>query len=218
MPQRPKTVFVAMPFRPELNFVYLYLERFLHDEFGITVKRGDAQVLDKPLMEKIRDQILRADLIIGDVTGNNPNVFYELGLAHARGKSVIFITQDPPEQAPVDIRAFEFIHYDLGQHVAFLERLKNAIQSYFSETYQELYDEAIDLLQNFNGTKGLNCQATPLEDFQAKVMRTEQTGGGIPSLDDQVLRVGFLLPKVISDFTEPSVFANYNSWINESFD
>jgi len=215
---RSRKIFVAMPFRPELNYFFLFLEHFVREEFGISIERGDAQVLDKPLMEKIREQIIRADLIIGDVTGNNANVFYELGLAHARGKSVIFITQDPPEQAPVDIRAFEFIPYDLGQHEAFLARIKNAIQSYFSGSYQELYDEAEALLRRFNQDMSLTCAAASMDDFQAKVMRAEQTGGGIPSRDDEALRIGFLLPKIISDFSEQNVFTKYNTWMNEAFD
>ncbi len=215
---RSHNIFVAMPFRPELNYFYLFLENFITKEFAISVERGDAQILDKPLMEKIREQILRADLIIGDVTGNNPNVFYELGLAHARGKSVIFITQDPPEKAPVDIRAFECIPYELGDHRAFLPRIKNAIQSYFRGGYQEFYGEAQDLLRRFNQDTGLNCDAVPMDDFQAKVMRGEQTGGGIPLQDEEALRVGFLLPKIISDFTEQNVFESYNKWVNETFD
>ena len=215
---RTRNIFVAMPFQPELNYFFLFLKDFIYSEFRIPVERGDAKVLDKPLMEKIREQIIRADLIIGDVTGSNPNVFYELGLAHARGKPVIFITQDPPEQAPVDIRAFEFISYDLGQHDAFLARIKNAIQSFFSGSYQELYDEARDLLGRFNQHMGLMCAPVPMDDFQAKVMRAEQTGVGIPPEGDEALRVGFLLPKIISDFTDQIIFEKYNTWVNEAFD
>jgi hypothetical protein len=130
MTKQDRYCFVAMPFRPELNFFFLYLKRHLEERFSLHVERGDAKVLTRPLMDKIREQILRADLIIGDVTGANPNVFYELGLAHASGKPVIFLTQDPPEQAPVDIRPFEFIRYDLGQHEELLARLNNAVRKY----------------------------------------------------------------------------------------
>jgi hypothetical protein len=108
--------FIAMPFRAELNFFFLYLKRYLEERYALEVERGDAQVLTRPLMEKIRDQINRADLVLGDITGGNPNVFYEIGLAHAAGRPVLFLTQDPPEKVPVDVRQFEFIHYDLGKH------------------------------------------------------------------------------------------------------
>jgi hypothetical protein len=40
----------------------------------------------------------------------DPNVFYELGLAHAVGKPVILITQNT-EDIPVDIRNIRYIQY-----------------------------------------------------------------------------------------------------------
>jgi nucleoside 2-deoxyribosyltransferase len=86
-------------------------------------------------MEKIRDSILSADCVIADVSGSNPNVFYEVGLAHAFGKPVIFLTQDDPASAPVDIRQFEFIPYHLAHHKEFLSNLDNAIQHVFVTKY-----------------------------------------------------------------------------------
>ncbi len=81
--------FVAMPFRPELNFFFLYMRQFLHDRCSLDVERGDAQILTAPLAEKIRQQIRKADLVIADITGANPNVFYEVGLAHAANIPVL---------------------------------------------------------------------------------------------------------------------------------
>lgn len=120
--------FVAMPFRPELNFFFLYMRQFLHDRCSLDAERGDAQILTAPLAEKIRQQIRKADLVIADITGANPNVFYEVGLAHAANIPVLFLTQDPPEQVPVDVRQFEFIIYDLSKHEDFLTRLETAIR------------------------------------------------------------------------------------------
>ena len=213
---RQKTVFVAMPFRPELNFFFLYLKRHLEEAFGLAVERGDARVLTKPLMDKIRDQILRADLVIGDVSDNNPNVFYELGLAHANGKAVVFLTQKPPQDAPVDIRQFEFIEYDLSRHDELLGKIDNAVQSFFGGSYEELFEEARALLQRFNADVGLACGQAPLDEFQAKVMRGEQTGG-IPPPEGEALRAQFLLPKIIADFTDPVVIRKYTAWISDTF-
>ena len=216
MSPQQRVCFIAMPFRPELNFFFLYLKRHLEENFGLLVERGDAKVLTKPLMEKIREQILRADLIIGDVTGKNPNVFYELGLAHANGKSVIFLTQEPPQEAPVDIRQFEFIEYDLGRHDELLGRLDNAIRNFFGAGYEPLFEEARLLLQRFNADTGLACAQASLEELQAKVMRGEQTGG-IPPTSEEGLRAQFLLPKIISDFTNPNVINRYTQWVAATY-
>src|SRR5215475_3516513 len=148
MAEQPRYCFVAMPFRAELNYFYLYVKRHLEESYGLRVERGDANVLTKPLMDKVREQILRADLVIGDVTGGNPNVFYEIGLAHAVGKPVLFLTQDAPENAPVDIRQFEFIRYDLAQHNEFLAKLDNAITSAFvKQTHNGSAPPSRDLAQ-----------------------------------------------------------------------
>lgn len=210
---RQRYCFVAMPFTPELNFFYLYLKKYLEENYGLRIERGDASVLTKPLMDKIREQILRSDLVIGDVTGNNANVFYELGLAHAAGKPILFLTQNPPEQAPVDIRQFEFIRYDLGRHDELMAKLDNAIRNAFGQRYEGLFEKARDYLQRFNSDTGLNCQQNQLEDFQALVMRGEQTGG-IPPEDQEEILAQFLLPKIISDFTDAVVIKQYTEWVS----
>jgi nucleoside 2-deoxyribosyltransferase len=92
-----------MPFRPELHFFYLYIQNYLKSEHGIECERGDAKVLTIPLLEKIKKQIADADMIIADMSGRNPNVFYELGLADALGKKVVLITQDV-DNVPTDVR------------------------------------------------------------------------------------------------------------------
>ena len=71
-----------MPFRPELNFFFLYVKRYLEEKYKIRIERGDSNVVTKELMKKISDQISGASFLIADVTGNNANVFFELGIAH----------------------------------------------------------------------------------------------------------------------------------------
>jgi len=50
----------------------------------------------------------------------------------------------------VDVRQFEFIHYNLQQHEEFLRKLDNAIQNVFAGKYRALYDTALHYLQGFN--------------------------------------------------------------------
>jgi hypothetical protein len=208
---KPPFCFVVMPFRPELNYFYLYLQRYLKDKHGLKVERGDHQILTKAIMEKVRDQIVEADLLLGDVTSGNPNVFYEIGLAHAIGKPVIFLTQDPPANAPVDIRQFEFIHYDLQRHEEFLSKLDNAIKNIFVGNYRTLYDTALRFLQQFNSATGSSYLAASLEDFQARVMRAEQTQD-LPPMGETERLAEFLLPKVLSEATDVIVMRKVMEW------
>src|ERR1700733_8585497 len=96
--------FVIMPFRPELHYFYLFIKRHIEDRHNIDCERGDAQILTKPILDKVSEYIKRADVIIGDCPGRNPNVFYELGIAHAADKNVILLTQDDVKEAPSDVR------------------------------------------------------------------------------------------------------------------
>jgi hypothetical protein len=73
--------FFVMPFRPDLNYFYLYVRKYLQEKYRIRVERGDTNVVTKALMEKIREQIVESSVVIGDITGNSPNVFFELGFA-----------------------------------------------------------------------------------------------------------------------------------------
>ena len=207
-----RTCFIVMPFRPELNFLFLFLQRYLNERHGLVVKRGDTQILTRALIDKIDHEIQTADLIIGDISFSSPNVFYELGLARAYGKSVIFLTQEEPEAAPVDLRQFEFIHYDLTRDRELLSKLDNAIANVMGEGYAELYRESIAILQKFNAETASTYAAAPLEEFQARVIRGESLEG-IPEAVDPGYQE-FLLPKIIAEATDIAVIRKVNVWLS----
>jgi hypothetical protein len=203
--------FVVMPFEPELNFLYLFLQRYLSEKHGLRVERGDHRVLTKAIAEKVRDQIVAADLLLVDITGGNPNVFYELGLGHSMGKPVIFLTQEAPEDAPVDIRQYEFIQYSLAKHEDLLSRLDNAVQNVFSARYQALYEEAKHFLLEFNQATASTYAPAALDEFQARVMRSEQTQA-MPSDQESARFACFLLPKVLRETSDLEVMRKVMDW------
>jgi hypothetical protein len=204
--------FIVMPFRSELNYFYLHLQHYLNKQFGIRVERGDHNILTKTLVDKVRDQIIESDFLIADITSGNPNVFYEVGLAHSFGKPVVFITQDNPANSPVDVRQFEVIQYELAHHEEFLSKLNNAVQNISGKKYQILYDLAMEVLKRFNNQAHGNYTAASLEEFQARVMRIEQTQE-IPSIEDKKRLSVFLLPKIIQDVTDVMVMQKVMNWV-----
>lgn len=209
---KPPLCFFVIPFRPELNFFFLYVQKYLSEKHAIRVERGDHRVLTKALMEKIREQIVAADVIVAEISSANPNVFYEIGLAHAFGKPVIFLTQEPPESAPVDIRQFEFVAYNLQRHEEFLSKLDNAIQNVFVGKYLKLYEQARDLLTRFNMATTSSYPAAPVEDFQARVMRGELMQD-LALMGDEEQVAEFLLPKILQDATDVVTMRKVMSWI-----
>lgn len=204
--------FVILPFLPELNFFYLFIKHYLYEKHNIECQRADHQILTIPLLEKIKNQIQNANVIIADISNRNPNVFYELGIAHTYGKNVILITSDQIKETPSDIRHFEFIKYDLNQHTDFLSKLDNAFNNLLIEKYNSLYKSALSILKLFN--KELNCsyQQVSMSVFQQLIVKAEKTQS-IPSLKDKRTKTEFLLPKIISDSTNIETMRKITDWL-----
>jgi len=213
---RETLCFVVMPFRPELNYFFLYLKKYLEEKYKIRVERGDSNVLTKELMKKISDQISAASFLLADITGSNANVFFELGIAHATGKPVIFLTQDIPKDAPVDIRQFEFIQYELGKHEDFLAKLDNAVRNVLGSSLDltQMYEMARDLLRQFNAESRFSHDQASREEFHARVVRAAETQG-VPQLDDAVGLTHFLLPKILQDATDLNVMQRVTLWLEK---
>lgn len=89
----PNLCFVLMPFLKEMDPIYLDHIKSSVESEGINCQRADEILGTNIITFDIWEKINRARFIIADLTGKNPNVFYEIGLAHALGKEVILITQ-----------------------------------------------------------------------------------------------------------------------------
>ncbi|MEW6619628.1 MAG: hypothetical protein AB1422_09910 [bacterium] len=86
------------------------------------------------VMIDIYESIVKAKIIIADITGQNPNVFYELGIAHTLGKRVILITQDVKE-IPFDLLRFRHIIYSDNSEGC--EKLKETLKKYIYDIIKE---------------------------------------------------------------------------------
>lgn len=104
-------LFVLMPFDPQLRPVYEDHIAQCARELHLTIARGDNLFTAQSVMDDIWNAISSARAVIADCTGRNPNVFYEIGLAHAVGKPVILITKEV-DDVPFDIRHLRYIQYD----------------------------------------------------------------------------------------------------------
>jgi hypothetical protein len=75
----------------------------------------------------VRSQIERADYVVFDVSGDNPNVFFELGLAHAlKKKLLLLVPKDYSPKLPFDTASFLYVPYDSEN----LGGLKSSLSSY----------------------------------------------------------------------------------------
>ena len=104
-----KLVFVIMPFgEPWSDRVWEAVQKVVTTE-GLLPERADNR--HGPIVtEDIWRGIVEARIVLADVTGWNPNVFYELGIAHTLGKDVVLITQ-PTNRLPFDTQGYRHIIY-----------------------------------------------------------------------------------------------------------
>ncbi|MBJ6110429.1 toll/interleukin-1 receptor domain-containing protein [Hymenobacter sp. BT523] len=108
-----KLCFTVMPFSvEELNIVYEDFVKPAVEEFcNLTCERGDDVFGSNVVMDDIRKSIEKARIIIADLTGRNPNVFYEVGIAHTLNKPVLLLSQDV-EDIPFDLRHRRILIYE----------------------------------------------------------------------------------------------------------
>ncbi len=105
--------FVAMDFAPKFNPVYDEVIAPAIMNAGLFPIRSD-QVLSAAgnVVEEIVGLIQTVSMVVVDITGLNPNVLIELGMAQALRRPVILLTQDT--SVPFDIQPRRVLRYDLS--------------------------------------------------------------------------------------------------------
>ncbi len=104
--------FVLMPFDKSWDDVYRLGIKAAVEELGMIANRVDEQVFHREgILERIYKQIEAADFIIADMTGKNPNVFYEVGYCHAKNKLCILLTANA-DDIPFDLKHHRHIVYE----------------------------------------------------------------------------------------------------------
>lgn len=104
-----KSVFVIMPFQEEFFEMYEMLKMEFSENYEFT-NAGDVGN-QQNILRDIIEPIYRSDIIIADLTGLNPNVMYELGIAHTFNKKTIVITKDDLVQLPFDLKQYRAKDY-----------------------------------------------------------------------------------------------------------
>ncbi|MHC4478370.1 MAG: hypothetical protein ACYTEL_22250 [Planctomycetota bacterium] len=124
---RPKPfAFILMPFEKKFDDVYKLGIKQACDNAGAYAERVDDQIFQESILQRVYNQIAKADIIIADMTGRNPNVFYETGYAHALGKHVILLTQKA-DDIPFDLKHYPHIVYG-GQITELIPKLQKRVR------------------------------------------------------------------------------------------
>ena len=104
-------VMCLMPFHKRYDKVYVALQNACK-KCGYNAIRSDNQFVSGDILKYTIELILKAQIIIAVIDGRNPNVFYEIGVAHSLGKLVVLVSNIADFQSvPFDIRNNRMVLY-----------------------------------------------------------------------------------------------------------
>lgn len=109
---RRPTVFVVMQFTDEYNVLFSEVIKPTCEKFGYKVFRGDDSATTGLIIEDITRAIKEASVVLAEITPDNPNVFYEVGYAHALNKPTILLSDKKRGKLPFDVSGFRTLFYD----------------------------------------------------------------------------------------------------------
>ncbi|MBI3526805.1 MAG: hypothetical protein HY067_02435 [Betaproteobacteria bacterium] len=129
------TCFVMMPFGAWFDRYYQEIYMPAIKEAGFEPVRADELFTTGSVVEQIWEQIEKSKLLLADLSGKNPNVFYELGLAHAARKPVVFTASEVGD-VPFDLRHLRVIIYDIREP-EWAPRLRKSVTDYLRNATKE---------------------------------------------------------------------------------
>ncbi|RGE66113.1 hypothetical protein [Anaerotruncus colihominis] len=131
--------FVIMPFGDLFDELYKKVYAPAIEAMGLEPLRADEIYNNRPIIDDINQSIYHAAIVLADVTGRNPNVNYELGIAHALKKEVVILAASP-DDVPSDYRHIRYIGYD-RTGIDWNRKLSKDIQKTLQQVLLRLKDQ-----------------------------------------------------------------------------
>ncbi len=147
--------FVAMPFgmkkdsqgnEIDFNRVYAELIKPALEEAGLEVFRADEEPRAGDIRTDMFQELLIADLVVADLTLDNPNVWYELGVRHALRARGVVLVQGPRPSQPFDIYTDRKLRYcvkDGGPDPATLEQDQSKLTEMVKATMESWHGRKV---------------------------------------------------------------------------
>lgn len=149
--------------RKNADQLYQHIIKPVCEKCGFEAQRVDEFNTSESITQEILDALNEYDLVIADLTGHNPNVFFEIGYRTKSQKPIIHLKRKG-EAIPFDvstIRTFEYDLTDLDMVTATKERLEQVILNF-------KYDE-IKERKGSNNSFENNLIVASLNDIQYKI-------------------------------------------------
>lgn len=195
---RRRSVFVVSPigtpgtetYRNAYYALKYIFRTALPKEDGWDVHRADEGKSPDSIGQHVIKALHDADLVIADLTGHNPNVFYELAVAHGWRKPVVHLISKG-ESIPFDIVDQRTIFYDITD-LESVEKTIVTLREYANHAIAHV-DDLVTPLTNFaafsqirsDSADGGEAVVRVLEQVLARLSRLEAgVGGGLRTRSD----------------------------------
>jgi len=136
-----------------------YMIKPVTKEFGYETIRADEIPEPGIITSQVILQVKNADLVIADLTGKNPNVFYELAVRHSIGKPVIQIIKST-DSIPFDVLPMRTIRFE-WTYLKNTEQFKNELRKQI-ETIEKNPGKAESPISEAISLEDLNKSKNPL--------------------------------------------------------
>ena len=105
-------VFVAMPFRKDMEDVFYYGIQSAAHKNDLLCERIDQEGFTGDILDRIKKKIETASVVIAELTGANPNVYLEVGYAWGKGIPTILLVKNS-EEVCFDVRGHKYLRYEI---------------------------------------------------------------------------------------------------------
>ena len=149
--------------RKNADQLYQHIIKPVCEKCGFIAQRVDEFNTSESITQEILDALNDYELVIADLTGHNPNVFFEIGYRTKSQKPIIHLKRKD-EIIPFDvsaIRTFEYDLTDLDMVTATKDRLEQVIKNF-------KYDEIKESKKSSNNFEN-NMIVSSLNDIQYKI-------------------------------------------------
>ena len=163
----PRLCFVVGPIGSEGSAVRIAADWLLNgivkpvlQEFGFSVRRADEIPEPGMIDSQVINMVIDADLVIADLSGHNPNAFYELAIRHMVEKPIIHMI-DIDTEIPFDVRAFRAIVFSTKEFDS-IEKAKSELTRQIRQIIDSKH-KIDNPVTRARGKLNLSQNATPKE-------------------------------------------------------
>lgn len=195
-------VFVLMPFDQAFDDIYELAIKEACIGAGANCQRVDEQFFDGTILKRIYDQIAKADVIVADMSDQNPNVFYETGYAYALDKRVILLKQKG-QDIPFDVKHYPHIIYEKNKLSNLKTSLERRIRWCMDNPKESLPNVDLNLELSINGVAISNKPVIGINSVRYCHFNIDIHNPTDKTIDSKTYKLALILPGK-ADFKSPS--------------